>query len=365
MSSRISSKFPVPGSKLRILVTGGAGFIGSNFIRYMGEHHPSDPITNLDALTYAGNLENLAGLSSAAQYQFVKGDVCDAALVKKLLGEHDAVVHFAAESHVDRSIVDASDCFETNIRGTHTLLDAARQVRLRRFVHVSTDEVYGSMGEDETAREDSPLRPSSPYAASKAAAEMLVMAYARTYDIPAVITRGSNNYGAYQFPEKFIPLMITNAAESKPLPVYGDGLQVRDWLYVNDHCRALDLLLHRGKPGEIYNIGAGNLRTNLEVIRKLLKLMLRPESLIQHVTDRPGHDRRYALDCGKIRKEFGWKPKEKFEQGIRKTVGWYLANPEWVARVKDGAYRDYYELHYQRRDQTLAGIKGSSRPARS
>ncbi len=341
---------------MRVLITGGAGFIGSNFIRYLAGHHAEHSLTNLDKLTYAGNLENLEGLSSDVQYRFVKGDICDAVLLGKLLSKHDAVVHFAAESHVDRSILDVSPCFETNIRGTYTLLEAARAARLQRFLHVSTDEVYGSMAEDETATETSPLRPSSPYAASKAAADMLVLAYAHTYRVPAVIARGSNNYGPYQFPEKFIPLMISNAMESRKLPVYGDGLQVRDWLYVEDFCRALDLLLHRGRPGEVYNAGGSEVRANLEVARLLLRLMDKPESLLEHVTDRPGHDRRYALDCAKIHREFGWKPKESFEQGIRKTVGWYLAHEAWVAGVRGGAYRDYYERHYVRRNQTFKAI---------
>jgi dTDP-glucose 4,6-dehydratase len=348
---------------VKILVTGGAGFIGSNFIRFHAEHHADHPLTNLDKLTYAGNLENLEGLSSAAQYEFVKGDICDAALVSRLLEEHDAVVHFAAESHVDRSILDTSDCFETNIRGTHVLLEAARRAGLRRFLHVSTDEVYGSMAAGEWASESSPLRPSSPYAASKAAAEMLVMAYAHTYNVPAIITRGSNNYGPYQFPEKFIPLMVTNALEDKPLPLYGDGLQQRDWIFVEDHCRAIELALHRGQPGEVYNIAAGECRTNLDVIRTILKLLDKPESLIRHVTDRPGHDRRYALDASKIQSELGWKPRESFEQGIRKTVGWYKTHPHWVAGIKGGEYRDYYERHYSRRDQTLASAL--ARPVKS
>jgi dTDP-glucose 4,6-dehydratase len=341
---------------MRILVTGGAGFIGSNFIRAMGELHAESQITNLDKLTYAGNLENLEDLPSTAQSEFVRGDICDATLVGSLFAKHDAVVHFAAESHVDRSILATTEFFETNIRGTHVLLEAARQVKLWRFLHVSTDEVYGSMEPEQTASETSPLRPSSPYAASKAAAEMLVMAYAHTYHVPAIITRASNNYGPCQFPEKFIPLMITNAIESKKLPVYGDGLQVRDWLHVEDHCRALDRVLHKGKPGGVYNIGAGETRTNMDVLRTLLRLLDRPESLLEHVKDRPGHDRRYALDCTKIQDELGWKPKESFEQGIRKTVGWYKDHSEWVARVKSGSYRDYYERHYVRRNETWSGL---------
>jgi dTDP-glucose 4,6-dehydratase len=337
---------------MRILVTGGAGFIGSNFIRHLAQQYPSYLITNLDKLTYAGNLENLAGIT----YRFVKGDICDPELMTSLMPQYDAVVNFAAESHVDRSILDAADFFETNIRGTYVLLEAARKSKLRVFLHVSTDEVYGSMAPGQFADEESPLRPSSPYAASKAAAEMLVMSYAHTYRLPALISRASNNYGPYQFPEKFIPLMITNALEHRPLPVYGDGLQERDWLHVEDHCRALDLLMHKGEPGEVYNIGQGTPRTNLAVLEVLLKLLERPPSLLEHVTDRPGHDRRYALKCDKLQAKLGWQPQEKFEPGIRKTVEWYKTNPEWVAQVKAGGYRDYYERHYLRRNETLAKL---------
>jgi dTDP-glucose 4,6-dehydratase len=343
---------------MRILVTGGAGFIGSCFIRQQVETHPYDSITNLDLLTYAGNLENLASIPESASYKFVKGDIRDVALVTGLMEYHDAVVNFAAESHVDRSILDSSESFETNVRGTLVLLDAARTAGIERFLHVSTDEVYGDMAPDRFAIETSPLRPSSPYAASKAAAEMLVMAYQHTYGVPAVITRASNNYGPFQFPEKFMPLMITNAMESKRLPVYGDGQQQRDWIHVEDHCRALDAVLRRGRAGEVYNIGVGTPRANLEVLRLLLKLVGKEggndESLIEYVKDRPGHDRRYALHCGKISSELGWKPAESFEQGIRKTVEWYQTNPTWVEHVRGGGYRDYYDRHYVRRDETFS-----------
>jgi len=341
---------------MRVLVTGGAGFIGSNFVRLLLREHPDYRLTNLDKLTYAGNLENLADCSHSASYRFIKGDVCDADLVRKLVAEADAVVHFAAESHVDRSIEETAPVFETNIRGTFTLLEAARGSKLKRFVHVSTDEVYGSIPEGRWASEEAALAPASPYSAAKAASDMLVLAYARTYGLPALITRASNNYGPYQFPEKFLPLIITNALENRPLPLYGDGLQQRDWLYVEDHCRALDLLLHQGEPGEIYNIGTGELRPNLEVARTVLKLLGKPESLITFVADRPAHDRRYALDCAKLEKRPGWKPGETFEQGLRKTVDWYVQHPEWVARVRDGAYREYYERHYTRREESLASI---------
>lgn len=337
---------------MRILVTGGAGFIGSNFVRFVVREHPAYQVTNLDKLTYAGNLENLEGVN----HRFVRGDICDAQLVAGLLAEHDAVVNFAAESHVDRSILDSAAFFETNVRGSYALLEAARRSPVSRFLHVSTDEVYGSMAPDQFATEESPLRPSSPYAASKAAAEMLAMSYAHTYRLPLIITRASNNYGPYQFPEKFIPLMVTNALENQRLPVYGDGMQQRDWLHVEDHCRALDLLLHKGQPGEVYNIGCGTPRGNLEVLQALLKLVDRPSSLLEHVTDRPGHDRRYALNCDKLKNNLGWQPQESFENGLRQTVDWYKANSDWVDRVKAGAYRDYYDRHYQRRDETLAAF---------
>jgi len=338
---------------MRILVTGGAGFIGSNFVRFLVREHPDYQITNLDKLTYAGNLENLNGVP----HRFVRGDILDAQLVSSLLAEHDAIVNFAAESHVDRSILDSAAFFETNVRGAYVLLEAARRTPVSRFLHVSTDEVYGSMAPEEFATEGSPLRPSSPYAASKAAAEMLAMSYAHTYRLPLIISRASNNYGPFQFPEKFIPLMVTNALENKRLPVYGDGMQQRDWLHVEDHCRALDLLLHKGQAGEVYNIGCGTPRGNLDVLTALLKLVDRPASLLKHVTDRPGHDRRYALNCDKLKNSLGWKPIQTFETGLRQTVDWYKANADWVDRVKAGAYRDYYDRHYQRRDETLAGLR--------
>jgi dTDP-glucose 4,6-dehydratase len=341
---------------MRILVTGGAGFIGSNFIRFMLTNRPDCIITNLDKLTYAGNLENLAGCDSMPGYRFVKGDICDAALVTSLLAEADAVVHFAAESHVDRSIAETSPVFETNVRGTFTLLECARGANLRKFLHVSTDEVYGSISEGEWAAEDAPLAPSSPYSAAKAASDMLVLAWARTYGLPAIITRASNNYGPFQFPEKYIPLIITNALEDQPLPLYGDGLQVREWIYVEDHCRALSLLLHGEPAGGVYNIGGGELRTNREVARAVLDLLGKPHSLISYVADRPAHDRRYALNSDRLRADTGWQPRVNFEDGLRRTVQWCRDNPEWVARVRDGAYRDYYEQHYGRREESLAAM---------
>ena len=343
---------------MRVLVTGGAGFIGSNFIRFLLQEHPDYHITNLDKLTYAGNLENLSECSHASNYRFVQGDVCDAELVGQLMAEADAVVHLAAESHVDRSIERAAPFLETNVRGTYILLECARTAKVKQFVHVSTDEVYGSLPEGRWAGEDAPLSPTNPYAAAKAASDMLVLAYARTYRVPALISRASNNYGPFQFPEKFIPLATANALEDSPVPLYGDGLHVRDWLYVEDHCRALDLLLERGEPGEIYNIGGGELRTNLEVARILLQLLNKSASLITFVADRPAHDRRYALDCSKLQTQLGWSPRESFLEGIRKAVGWYVEHPEWVARVRDGAYRQYYERHYTRREESLTAMLG-------
>ncbi len=342
----------------RILVTGGAGFIGSNFIRYFLGKHAADSIVNLDKLTYAGNLENLAGLESHAGHRFVKGDICDGILVADLFRTErpDAVVHFAAESHVDRSILEPSPAFETNLRGTFTLLEAAREFKTARFVHVSTDEVYGSLPEPVEADESFPLRPSSPYAAAKAGSDLLALSFFTTYRTPVVVTRASNNYGPYQFPEKFIPLMVTNALEDKPLPIYGDGRQVRDWLYVEDHCAAIDAVLERGREGEIYNIGGNCSQENLSVAREILRLTRKPESLLQTVTDRPGHDRRYALASAKIERELGWRASTEFAEGLGKTIDWYRRNRGWVERVKGGDYRRYYERHYEKREETLSRL---------
>ena len=333
---------------MNILVTGGAGFIGANHVRWLLDH-TDDRVVNLDALTYAGNLENLAGVEGNPRYRFVRGDVRDAELVRRIMVEEriEAVVHFAAESHVDRSIEGPRVFLETNVLGTQVLLDAAREAGVARFVQVSTDEVYGSLGPDEPAfTEEHPLRPNSPYSASKAAADLLCRAYHRTFGLPVTITRCSNNYGPYQFPEKLIPLMIANALERKPLPVYGDGRNVRDWLFVEDHCRAVDLVMRRGRPGEVYNIGGGNEMENIAIVRLLLELLGRDESLITFVTDRPGHDRRYAIDATKLREELGWEPRHDFATGIRATVDWYLAHREWWERVRSGAYRDYYDRMY-------------------
>ena len=336
---------------MKLLVTGGAGFIGSNFIRFALANYPEWEIVNLDKLTYAGNLANLKDVAHHPRYAFVRGDIVDRELVARLFQEHrfDAVVNFAAESHVDRSILDATPFIETNVKGVQVLLEAARAFGVSRFVQVSTDEVYGSLGPDDPPfTEESPLRPNSPYAASKAAADLLCRAYHKTHGIPVIITRSSNNYGPYQFPEKLIPLMITNALEDKPLPVYGDGRNVRDWLYVEDNCRAIALVVAKGIPGEVYNIGAGEERENIEVVREILRLLGKPESLITFVQDRPGHDRRYALDTARTRRQIGWEPSVSFTEGLERTVRWYLANRPWWEEVKTGAYRRYAEEWYGR-----------------
>jgi dTDP-glucose 4,6-dehydratase len=331
---------------MKLLVTGGAGFIGSNFIYYALKKHPKWDITNLDKLTYAGNLENLKGVQEERGYHFVKGDIADRKLVDKLLSEgFDVIVNFAAESHVDRSILDASPFIETNIKGTQVLLEGAKKHGIQRFIQVSTDEVYGSTDRGYFT-EESPLSPSSPYSASKTAADLLCLAYFKTHHLSAIVTRCTNNFGPYQFPEKLIPLAVTNALENKPIPVYGDGLNVRDWIFVDDHCRALDLVIQKGKPGQIYNIGGGNEKTNLELIHKLLELLDKPRSLMQFVTDRPAHDRRYALDCTKIATELGWKPAYSFEKGLKATVDWYLKNESWWRSIKSGEYAKYYKKMY-------------------
>jgi dTDP-glucose 4,6-dehydratase len=338
-------------------VTGGAGFIGSNFIRYFLATYPESTLVNLDKLTYAGNLDNLADLEAHPGYRFIRGDICDADCVTDILGQHiDAVVHFAAESHVDRSIAGSREFIRTNVQGTCTLLEASRRAKLPCFLHVSTDEVYGTLAPGESADERSPLLANSPYAASKAASDLLVRSFWQTYRFPALLTRSSNNYGPYQFPEKFLPLMITNALEGKPLPVYGDGLNERDWIFVEDHCRALDRVLHSGRPGETYNIGYGQPLTNLSVVRRLLQILHKPEDQIKFVEDRPGHDRRYALDRSKIRRELGWEPGVSFEEGLLRTVEWYRSHPDWVQKTKSGEYRDYYQRFYENRRNSLAQL---------
>jgi dTDP-glucose 4,6-dehydratase len=332
---------------MKILVTGGAGFIGSNFVLHMLASERDCEIVNLDALTYAGNLDNLTDISHDAHYHFVRGDVASRADVAAVLTEGiDAVVHFAAESHVDRSLLGPDVFVRTNVLGTQVLLERAREVKLKRFVMVSTDEVYGSLGAQGSFTEHSPLAPNSPYSASKAAADLLCRAYHHTFGLPVIVTRCSNNYGPFQFPEKLIPLMISNALEDKPLPVYGDGRQVRDWLYVRDHCAALQKVLHGGTPGLTYNIGGNSERENVQVVALLLQILAKPASLITHVADRPGHDRRYAIDASKIRHELGWQPSVSFEEGLQRTVRWYLDNRQWWEKVRSGAYRDYYDRMY-------------------
>jgi len=331
---------------LKLLVTGGAGFIGSNFIRYILGEHIDWVVTNLDKLTYAGNLENLKGVEDNPRYHFVKGDILDREAVDKLLRDgFDVIVNFAAESHVDRSILDAAPFVKTNIEGTQILLDSARQNQMTRFIQISTDEVYGSIQEGRFT-EDSPISPNSPYAASKAAAELLCYSYWRTYNFPILITRCSNNYGPFQFPEKLIPLVITNALEDKVIPVYGDGKNIRDWVYVEDHCRALGLVIQQGKAGEIYNIGGDNERSNLELVKRILGTMGKPESLIKFVEDRLGHDRRYAVDASKIRHELGWRPFHSFEEALSATVKWYVSGKPWWSRIKSGDYAKYYQKVY-------------------
>ena len=335
----------------RILVTGGAGFIGSNFIRMVLSEHSDTFIVNLDKLTYAGNLENLGDFLDNPNHKFVKGDICNRRLLEEILDKYkiEAIINFAAESHVDRSLLAPEDFLETNVKGTLTLLKAALNKKLERFVQISTDEVYGSLGPEGKFSEDTPLSPNSPYSASKAAADHLVKAFGHTWGLKYNITRCSNNYGPYQFPEKMIPLMINNALNDKELPVYGDGLYVRDWLYVYDHCTAVWKVLTEAPPGETYNIGGCNEKTNLEVIDLILQRLDKPKSLIKHVTDRPGHDRRYAIDAGKIITQLNWKPSVSFEEGIEKTIDWYLQNRKWLANVVSGQYQKYYDSLYSNR----------------
>ncbi|MEI9476988.1 MAG: dTDP-glucose 4,6-dehydratase [Deltaproteobacteria bacterium] len=338
---------------MKILVTGGCGFIGSNFIRHLLKTYPDYSVINVDKLTYAGNLENLSDLSPSPRYHFLRGDIADASQMEELVSKGvDAVVNFAAESHVDRSIEDPTAFMKTNVFGTFVLLETLRKVFQKQrilFLHVSTDEVYGSLGESGAFTEETPLAPNSPYAASKTAADMMVRAYYQTYGLPAVITRCSNNYGPYQFPEKLIPLMISNAMEDKELPIYGDGLNIRDWIHVEDHCRGLDVVLHRGRKGEVYNIGGRSEKTNLSVAQAILDHLGKPHSLLRFVADRPGHDRRYAMDFSKIEKELGWSPWVTFEEGIRRTVEWYQTYRQWWKKIKTGEYLDYYKRMYDQR----------------
>jgi dTDP-glucose 4,6-dehydratase len=332
---------------IQLLVTGGCGFIGSNFIRYVLGRDADLAVINLDKLTYAGNAANLADLAGDPRYRLVRGDVADPEAVRAVLTPGvDSVIHFAAESHVDRSIQDSGPFVRTNVVGTQVLLDAARAAGVRRFIHIGTDEVYGSLGPTGAFTEQTPLAPNSPYAASKAAADLLVRSYAHTYGFPAVITRCSNNYGPYQFPEKLIPLFITNLLRDEPVPVYGDGLQVRDWVHVRDHCAGVNRVWKDGRVGEVYNLGGRCEKTNLDLTHTLLDLLGKPRTLIRHVKDRPGHDRRYAIDCTKIERELGWRPEIGFEAGLRETVEWYRTHADWVASVRSGEYLTYYERQY-------------------
>jgi len=342
---------------MRVLVTGGCGFIGSNLVKYLRRTRPDWTVVNLDKLTYAGNLETLADLEQDPRHIFVRGDIADRTLVEQLIRKHsiEAVMHLAAESHVDRSILGPEIFTQTNVLGTQVLLDVALQAKVGRFLMVSTDEVYGSLGPTGTFAESSPLVPSSPYSASKAASDLFALAYHHTFGLEVVVTRCSNNYGRYQFPEKLIPLMIVNALRNQPLPVYGDGLNVRDWLNVDDHCQALLLALEKGHPGAVYNIGGEAERRNIDIVKSILNLLGKPDKLIRFVADRPGHDRRYAMNAGKIRQELNWTPAHTFERGLEETVQWYVDNQTWWERVMSGAYRQYYEAQYRTRLQAALG----------
>lgn len=335
---------------MKLIVTGGAGFIGSNFVIYMLNKYPDYKIVNVDSLTYAGNLENLTETQDSSNYSFVKADIADSQAMDKLFSEGvDVLVNFAAESHVDRSILEPELFVKTNVLGTQVLLDAAKKYGVTKFVQVSTDEVYGSLGETGLFSETTPLTPNSPYSASKAGGDLLVRAYHETFGLPVSITRCSNNYGPYQFPEKLIPLMIANALNDKQLPIYGDGLNIRDWLYVEDHCSAIDLVIHKGRNGEVYNVGGNNERTNIHIVRTILEQLGKPESLIKYVEDRLGHDRRYGIDATKITNELGWQPKHTFETGIKETISWYLNNRIWWERIQSGEYQAFYEKQYSER----------------
>ena len=344
---------------MKIFITGGAGFIGSNFIRHILANREEYSVVNFDKLTYAGNLANLVSVADDPRYRFIKGDICDASAAESAMKGCDSVVHFAAESHVDRSIYEPSAAINTNVVGTSVMLEVARKLGIKRLVHVSTDEVYGDILPGAFADEDSPLQPSSPYSASKASSDLLVRSYVRTYGFPALITRSSNNYGPYQFPEKFLPLMITNALDGKPLPIYGDGKQQRDWLHVEDNCRGVLAVLERGRIGEVYNIGGLDIAENLTLAKDLLRSLGKPETLLSYVKDRPGHDRRYALSCDKIERDLGWKPSITLGEGLGQTVEWYRVNHDWVERIRAGEYRSYYEKYYENRNSSLDAVAQS------
>jgi dTDP-glucose 4,6-dehydratase len=341
---------------MKILVTGGAGFIGSNFIRYVLGLQEDYRIVNFDKLTYAGNLANVASVERNSNYQFIRGDICDRAAVEEAMKGCDAVVHFAAESHVDRSIYEPGTAIDTNVSGTSTLLHVARANGIFRFVQISTDEVYGDIPAGAFADENFQIAPSSPYSASKAGADLLALSYVRTYGFPVLITRSSNNYGPYQFPEKFMPVMILNALDGKAVPIYGDGKQQRDWLHVEDNCRAILAVLERGRVGEVYNIGGLDIVENLSLAQRLLHVAGKPEPLLSHVQDRPGHDRRYALNCDKIKRELGWEPRISLDEGLRQTIDWYRSNATWVNQVRSGEYLAYYQKNYDHRDSSLSSL---------
>jgi dTDP-glucose 4,6-dehydratase len=341
---------------MKIFVTGGAGFIGSNFIRHVLGLEKGHAIVNYDKLTYAGNLANLESIANNPAYSFVRGDICDGPALEAAMAGCGAVVHFAAESHVDRSIYEPAPVIETNVTGTFILLQIARKLEVQRFVHISTDEVYGDIPPGVFSDEDSQLRPSSPYSASKAGSDLLVRSYVRTYGFPALITRSSNNYGPFQFPEKFLPLMITNALDGKPLPIYGDGRQQRDWLHVEDNCRGIMAVLEKGQIGEVYNIGGLDIEENLALAQSLLRLLGKPASLLTYVKDRPGHDRRYALSCNKMEQQLGWRPQISLEEGLLQTIDWYRANTTWLGSVRDGAYKSYYDKYYENRESSLESL---------
>ena len=336
---------------MTILITGGAGFIGSNFVRWMLQHHPDDHVMNVDKLTYAGNLENLEDVEDNPRYTFVKADICNRQSMESLLQRSpiSVIVNFAAESHVDRSILGGAEFIETNVAGTSVLLELAREYQVKRFIQVSTDEVYGSLGSDGRFTERTPLHPNSPYSASKASADLLALAHHHTFGLPVIVTRCSNNYGPYQFPEKLIPLMIVNAIHDKPLPVYGDGLNVRDWLHVTDHCAAIDAVLQKGEAGHVYNIGGNNEWKNIDIVKLILRHLGKSENLIKFVKDRLGHDRRYAIDSSRIEAELGWRPSYTFERGIKETVEWYLEHQDWWKKILSGEYKEYYKKQYEER----------------